>query len=103
MNEKTKCILAYIFGWLGGLIVLFAAKNNEKNTKFHAAQSIVLSVVYMVLAGGMQLIPGIGSAAWVLYIVFTVIGIVKVNNNEEPELPLIGDLTKSLFGKMLEK
>ena len=31
MNQKTRAILAYIFGWLGGLIVLFAVKDNEKN------------------------------------------------------------------------
>lgn len=34
MNQKTRAILAYIFGWLGGLIVLFAVKDNEKIQKY---------------------------------------------------------------------
>ena len=28
MSEKGKCILAYLFGWIGGLIVLFAMLNS---------------------------------------------------------------------------
>lgn len=105
MNERTKCIVAYIFGWLGGLIVLFGVKENTKNTKFHAAQSIVLSIAYMILVGIISLAPVaiFADAAWVVYIVFTVIGIVKANNNENPELPVIGDLTKKFFGKIIEK
>ena len=37
MSEKGKCILAYIFTWIGGLIVLFGIKDNTRNTKIHAA------------------------------------------------------------------
>lgn len=33
-ESKTRAILAYIFGWLGGLIVLFAVKDNEKIQKY---------------------------------------------------------------------
>lgn len=105
MSEKSKCILAYVFGWVGGLIVLFAVKNNEKNTKFHAAQSIVLTVAYTLLATIISSLPLgiISDAVWGLYIVLMVIGIVKVNNNEEPKLPVIGDLTESIFGKIINK
>ena len=30
MSEKGKAILAYVFTWVGGLIVLFGMKDNEK-------------------------------------------------------------------------
>ena len=41
MSEKGKGVLAYIFTWIGGLIVLYGMKDNERNTKIHAAQAIV--------------------------------------------------------------
>ena len=40
-NEKTKSVLAYIFGLIGGLIVLMM-KGSEKRTKICAAQSITI-------------------------------------------------------------
>ena len=40
-NEKTKSVLAYIFGLIGGLIVLMM-KGSEKRTKICAAQSCLL-------------------------------------------------------------
>ena len=49
MSEKAKSILAYIFGWIGGLIILFAMKDNERNTRFHAAQAIVISAGYSLI------------------------------------------------------
>ena len=30
MSEKGKQILSYVFGWVGGLIVLFGLKDNTK-------------------------------------------------------------------------
>ena len=49
MSEKAKCILSYLLGWVGGLVVLFAMKDNEKNTKFHAAQAVTLSAGYFLI------------------------------------------------------
>lgn len=105
MSEKVKCILAYLLGWVGGLVVLLAFKDNEKNTKFHAAQAIVLSVGYdiiLVLYAFIPIsIPFLTTALWVLYIVCVVMGIAKANKEEKPELPVIGNVTKSVFSKLL--
>ena len=49
MNEKTKGVVAYIFGWITGLIVLFGFKDNTKNTKMHAAQAIVIGILYFAI------------------------------------------------------
>ena len=57
MTEKGKAILAYIFTWIGGLIVLYGIKDNERNTKIHAAQAIVIGVGYMVIYGIYRFIP----------------------------------------------
>lgn len=106
MSEKGKCILAYIFGWLGGLIVLFALKDNTRNTKFHAAQAITLSVGYFVISMAYSFIPisipFFSTALSAIYIIGIVMGIVKANKDEDPELPVIGGLTKSIFGKKIK-
>lgn len=107
MNEKTKSILAYVFGWLGGLIVLFGVKDNERNTKFHAAQAIVIGVAYFMITTAYRFIPIVipffGTAMWILYLVLMVMGIIKANKEEEPELPVVGDIAKSIFGKKIEE
>jgi len=107
MSEKAKSIVAYVFGWIGGLIVLFGMKDNEKNTKFHAAQAVVLSVGYFLidLAYGFLpiTIPFFSTALWAIYIIGIIMGIVKANKEEDPELPVVGGIAKSIFGKKIEE
>lgn len=107
MNEKTKCILAYIFSWLGGLIVLFGLKDNERNTKFHAAQAIIIGVAYLAITSIYRFLPiylpFFGTAISVLYLLCIVFGIIKACNEEDPELPVIGNIAKSIFGSKIEE
>ncbi|MCI8617306.1 DUF4870 domain-containing protein [uncultured Clostridium sp.] len=106
MSEKGKCIISYIFGWIGGLIVLFAMKDNERNTKFHAAQAITLSIGYFVISIAYRFIPitipFFSTALWAIYIIGIIMGIAKANKNEDPELPVIGGIAKSIFSKKIE-
>ncbi len=106
MSEKGKAILAYIFGWIGGLIVLFGLKDSERNTKMHAAQSIVIGLAYMIVTVVYRFIPFyipfFSKIVWGLYIVAIIIGIVKANKEEDPELPVIGGIAKSIFSKAIE-
>lgn len=108
MSEKGKAVLSYIFGWLSGLIVLYAIKDNQRNTKFHAAQSIVLSggycIISMIYSWLPIAIPFFSAALSILFIVGAIMGIVKAYKEEEnPELPLVGGLTKSIFGKKIDE
>ena len=106
MDDKGKGIIAYIFGWIGGLIVLLAFKDNNKKTTIHACQSIVASVAVMVINFIYGLlpfyIPFFSTVIWALQIVVLVMGIVKVVNNEDPELPVIGGLAKSIFASKID-
>ena len=81
MSEKGKCILAYVFTWIGGLIVLYGMKDNEKNTKLHAAQAIVIGLGYMVILMAYRIlpinIPLFSTLLYGLYAVLIIIGIVK--------------------------
>lgn len=106
MSEKGKAILAYVFGWIGGLIVLFAMKDNERNTRFHAAQAITLSAGYFIISLIYRYIPitipFFSTALWAIYIIGIIMGIAKANKEEDPELPGIGGVTKSIFGKKID-
>lgn len=108
MQEKYKGPLAYLLGWLGGVIVLFAFKDNTKLSKFHACQAITLDVLSFIFA----IVIGIASAfisflsfagyiVSVLFLVCKVFGIAKSYREEECELPVISDLTRSIFKKKL--
>ncbi|MCI8396954.1 MAG: DUF4870 domain-containing protein [Clostridia bacterium] len=105
MNEKLKCILAYIFSWVGGIVILFGFKDNDPKTDFHAAQSIVIGVGYMIINMAYNFtpiyIPFFSIALSVLYILCLVFGIIKACNEDDPELPIVGGLTKTLFAKKL--
>ena len=107
MSEKGKCILAYVFTWVGGLIVLYGMKDNEKNTKLHAAQAIVIGLGYMVILMAYRIlpinIPLFSTLLYGLYAVLIIIGIVKSYNEEDPELPVVGQIAKSLFSNKIEE
>ena len=107
MSEKGKAILAYIFTWVGGLIVLYGMKDNQRNTKIHAAQAIVIGIGYMVIYAIYRFlpvyIPFFSTLVYGLYAVCIIIGIVKANKDEDPELPVVGKIAMSIFGKKIEE
>ncbi len=104
-NEKTKSVLAYIFGIIGGVIVL-VMKDTEKNTKIHAAQSITIFLAYYIIKFVYNFIPfGIPYFKYILsalYLIAIIVGIVKACNEDEPDIPIIGDIAKSIFKKQIE-
>src|SRR5207247_8924391 len=67
-NKKTYTILAYVLGWLGGLIFLFVGKD-DPDVKWNAANSLLifggLSVVMIVLS----FIPPVFFLVYVLWLV----------------------------------
>jgi uncharacterized membrane protein len=67
-NKKTYTILAYVLGWLGGLIFLFVGKD-DPDVKWNAANSIVifggLSIVMLILS----FIPVVNVLVLVLWLV----------------------------------
>ena len=107
MSEKGKAILAYVFTWIGGLIVLFGMKDSQRNTKIHAAQAIIIAVGYMLIYAIYRIIPVyipfFSTIVYGLYVVLVVIGIVKANKEEDPELPVVGKLAMSIFGKKIDE
>ena len=109
LDPKLASLLAYLFGWISGLVFLLIEKNHAE-VRFHAAQSLVfsgaLTVLYIVLniigaAGGLGLLAlmslislVISIAALVLWIMLMVKGYGLVHW----KLPIAGDIAENLAG-----
>ena len=100
IDKKTGSWLAYLLGWITGVIVLFVGKN-DPDLKFHGAQSIiffgsvtVLQIVLSILSnigplGFLGFISGlIGLVALVYWVIFLVKGF--QSNGQRFEVPLLG-------------
>jgi len=106
MEQKVRGLLAYLFGWVGGLIILFALKDNDDRTKFNACQSIVISVSSMVITFVIGFIPYVRLFSGIVSLfmfALAVIGMVKAYKEEDYELPVISDLTRNIFKSQLSK
>ena len=106
MEQKVRGLLAYLFGWLGGLIILLAFKDNDDRTKFNACQSITISVASLVLSFVIGFIPYVrlfSGLVSLLMVVLSVIGMIKAYKEEDYELPVISDLTRNIFKSQLSK
>lgn len=102
MGENVAALLTYIAGFITGIIFLIIEKDS-KFVKFHAIQSIALSVVMMVLSFVLGLIPIIG---WILLIflplaslVLWILLLIKSYQGEWYELPLIGKFAMEQINK----
>lgn len=104
MKQNARGLIAYLFGWLGGLIVLVGFKDNDDRTKFHACQSIVLSCISLISSIVLSRIPIVKYGAGILSLlifVLTIVGMVKAYKEQDFELPLISDLTRNIFKSKL--
>jgi uncharacterized membrane protein len=99
MDEgKLFAILAYVLGLIGFIIVI-AAKKDNKFAMFHAKQSLVLFIGYVVV-WILFIIPVLG---WIIggllsiaLFVLWIMGIVNAASGAEKNLPVIGDLAAKI-------
>ena len=105
MEQKIRGLLAYLFGWIGGLVVLLAFKDNDSRTKFNACQSITMSgaaCIVSIVLGFIPVIKYFASIFSVLMFVLAIVGMIKAYNEEDYELPVISDLTREIFKSKLD-
>jgi uncharacterized membrane protein len=88
-NKKTYTILAYLLGWITGLIFLFVGKD-DPDVKWNAANSVVvfggLSVVLIIL----NFVPPLNAVALIVGFVFWVIFMVQALQGSGQRLPAPG-------------
>lgn len=94
-NKKTYTILAYVLGWITGLIFLFVGKD-DPDVKWNAANAVVvfggLSIISLILSFIpvinvlTVLVSLVGFVLWVIFLVQAIQG-----NGERIQTPLIGN------------
>lgn len=99
LDPKVSGLLCYFLGFVGGIV--FYAISKDKFVRFHAMQSIFLSIaiaiVYAVLTVLLVVIPFLFFVSRIIYlgvIAIWIIMMVKAYNGEKYKLPLIGDLAE---------
>lgn len=93
-NKKTYTILAYVLGWITGLIFLFVGKD-DPDVKWNAANAVIVFGGLSIIGFVLGLIPVInvlavlvslvGFVLWVIFLVQAIQG-----NGERIQAPLIG-------------
>ncbi len=94
MKPTLIAALAYVLGFLSGLIVYLISK--DPFARFHAIQSMLLSVFFYVVyyAIGLLGMWSLRSVAGLASLVISVFLIIKAYQGEKYRLPVIGDLAE---------
>jgi uncharacterized membrane protein len=94
MSENVTALIAYLFGWLSGLIV-FLLEKESRFVRFHALQSLVFFGGMSLILSVLGPIPAVG---WIFAVVggiltfaFWLIGMVNAYRGELYRFPVVGD------------
>jgi uncharacterized membrane protein len=110
MDENVAGLLCYVFGWITGLIFFLIDK--RPFVRFHAAQSIGLSIGLIVVYFGLGIVfammhfmsmgflalaayPLLGLCVFILWIFM----MYKAYQHEKFMLPVIGPIAENMAGK----
>jgi uncharacterized membrane protein len=108
LDSKIAVLLAYLFSWLGGLIIWIMEKEN-KFVKWNALQALILGIVEMiaiiVVSVLLGLIPYIGwfFFSWLGYVIagvcwiLAIVAIVMGFSGKTFRIPGIASLTDKWF------
>ncbi|AKM78926.1 MAG: hypothetical protein UX85_C0004G0067 [Candidatus Beckwithbacteria bacterium GW2011_GWB1_47_15] len=99
LEENVACALAYVGGWLSGLIFLLVEKDNG-TVRFHAMQSILafggLMVLMFVPIVGWVLSPFL----WIISFVVWLYSVYKAYQGEKFKLPIVGKIAQQQLKKI---
>ena len=110
MSDNVASLLCYILGFITGIIFLVLAPYNQnKAIRFHAFQSIFLSVAWVGVVIAEQIVNAvllsisiglfaIAATIWMLvglgFLVLWIVLMVKAYNGQQFKLPVIGALAE---------
>jgi uncharacterized membrane protein len=102
MSENVVALIAYLFGWVSGLIIFLIEKEN-RFVRFHALQSLIFFGAMSVILGIGVRIPGIGlviaAIGGVVTFIFWIVGMVKAYRGELFRFPIVGDIAAGQIEK----
>ncbi len=105
MQENVAGLLAYVLGWLTGLIFFLIDK--RPFVRFHAMQSIITFGAFNVLQWllvwsgwfggfiGWAFVGLLGTLIWLLMLVCWILCMVKAYQGQRFKLPVVGDLAEN--------
>ena len=97
IKPNVAALLAYLLGFVTGLIFLLIEKNN-KFVRFHALQSIVVFGIIFIAQWIISFIPAVGvivsGLLSILGVVLWVVLMVKGYQGEKYKLPWAGDIAE---------
>jgi uncharacterized membrane protein len=111
IEPNVAAALSYILGLITGVIFLVLEKDN-RYVRFHAAQSIAVSVIVIIVSIGISMISSvlvfIPVLGWLLVLLLTmglsigtfilwVVLMVKAYQGEEWELPIAGGFARKMI------
>lgn len=103
-NKKTYSILAYLLGWITGLIFLFVGKD-DPDVKWNAANSVVvfggLSIITFVV-GLIPVVQLLVFPIWIIGFIYWVIFLVQgmQGTGQRIEAPLIGSFINTYVDQL---
>ncbi|MFN2433102.1 MAG: DUF4870 domain-containing protein [Gemmatimonadota bacterium] len=111
LDPKLSGLLAYLFGIVSGILFLVAEKQHQL-VRFHAAQSVVLTIVLVVVSVLLQILGMIPVLGWIFAflagiifmigaLVLWVFMMIKGYQLEKFKLPWIGDYAEKLAAKQM--
>ncbi|SFJ76357.1 Uncharacterized membrane protein [Halobacillus dabanensis] len=103
LDENVGGVLAYLLGFISGIVFLLIEKENE-TVRFHAMQSIILFGSFFVLGFVVNFIPIIGLLVSLLIapvtLILWIVLMVKAYQGERYHLPITGKLAEQQLEKM---
>jgi uncharacterized membrane protein len=93
-NKKTYTILAYVLGWIGGLIFLFVGKD-DPDVKWNAAQSLLIFgglTVIIIILGFIPVVNFLVILLWLVGFIFWVMFLIQSlqGTGQKIPAPLVG-------------
>ena len=101
MQPNVEALLAYVFGLVTGLI-FFLIEKESQFVKFHAMQSICISVGFFIVGVILAFIPIIGVIGGILLnlagLALWIVCMVKAYQGAWFRLPIVGDIAAKQAG-----
>ena len=105
IDQKVAGLLCYLL-WVVTAVIMLLIEKENRFVRFHAMQSILISIVLFVISFTFAFIPIIG---WVLGLFMTPITFIlwifmmyKAYNGDWIKLPIIGDMAEKQIDNMAQ-
>jgi uncharacterized membrane protein len=103
LPENVALLVAYLFSWLGGLIIFLTAAADNKKLKFHSLQSICLGVAIVLAGIVLNIVVAIIPFLWFLSTLFSLCSVATcvflgffAYQGKTWELPVVADFAHSI-------